>query len=159
MNAKGGTLKSPWPKIKQSKELGADKHEATKKKPGLWIEIKEGLWARVGRNAAENDELFKQARDRDLWFHVRAEAGAHVWIPYGQTEFKGKAPSEEILSLGAQLAIFNSKARGSRGAHVDITNRSQLKKISGQSGKLKILRSDVRFTRLDPLFERRVLGK
>lgn len=131
-----------------------------RKKPGIWVELQENLWARVGRSATENDELFRQARDRDLWFHVRALAGAHVWIPRGQAALsaKGEVPPY-VLELGRMLALFNSKARAAGAAEVDESERRNLKKIPREPGKLKILRSKVVHTRLAPEFERKWGGK
>ncbi len=134
--------------------------ETPKKKPGIWVEILEGLWARVGRSAQENAELFRQAKDRDLWFHVRGQSGCHVWIPRGQAALGAKAePSEEILEWGAQLALVNSRAARSGAADVDWTERRYLKTLSGEQGTLKIQRSETRHVRLDRDFERRVFGK
>lgn len=137
---------------------GAPVSRRPSKKPGVWVEISDNLWARVGRSASENDELFRQAKDRDLWFHVRGQAGAHVWIPRGQPELGAKAEaSEKILRLGCQLALINSKASESGSAFVDFTERRYLKKIAGTEGAVRILRSEARDTRLDEAFERRVM--
>ncbi len=130
-----------------------------KKKPGLWVAlVADGsLWARVGRSATENAELFRQARDRDLWFHVRSHPGAHVWIPRGQAGLGAKEEaSEQILNWGAQLAIINCKVRDLPAATVDCTERRHLKSISGKPGHLEILRSTTRDTRRDTEFEKRL---
>lgn len=125
--------------------------QVPQKKPGLWVLLKENLWARVGRNAAESDELFRQARDRDLWFHVRGQTGGHVWIPRGQPGFGAKdEASDEIIRLGADLALRNSKAgRNGGGADVDYTERRSLKKIRGEVGRVEILRSKTRYVKVD----------
>lgn len=132
----------------------------SRKKPGLWVEVAPDLWARLGRSATENDELFRQARDRDLWFHVRGQTGAHVWIPRGQPALGSKddAP-ENVVRLGCQLALINSRASQSGSAFVDYTERRYLKKISGTEGALRIVRSEARDTRLDEELERRLMKK
>jgi hypothetical protein len=130
-----------------------------KKKPGLWVSLVDdgSLWARVGRSATENAELFRQARDRDLWFHVRSHPGAHVWIARGQAGLGAKEEaSEQILNWGAQLAILNCKVRDLPVATVDCTERRHLKSISGKPGHLEILRSTTRDTRRDLEFEKRL---
>lgn len=125
--------------------------EPPQKKPGLWVLLKENLWARVGRNATESDELFRQARDRDLWFHVRGQTGGHVWIPRGQPGFGAKDEAgDDLIRLGAELALLNSKVgRGGGGADVDYTERRSLKKIRGEVGRVEILRSKTRYVKVD----------
>jgi hypothetical protein len=142
---------------------GALPKEASRprKKPGLWVElVEDALWARVGRSQSENAELYRQARDRDLWFHVRGQSGAHVWIPRGQARLGAKSEvAEELVKMGCQLALLNSKARSSGAADVDYTERRHLRAIKGEPGKLEILRSETRFVRLDEAFEKKVLAK
>jgi len=141
-------------------QLTASGRPKPTKKPGQWVEFAPDLWARLGRSATENDELFRQAKDRDLWFHVRGQAGAHVWVPRGQPGFGAKdAAPEHILKYGCQLALYNSRASESGSAFVDYTERRYLKKISGTDGALRILRSEARNTRMDPDFEKRLDGR
>lgn len=137
------------------------KDERPVKKPGLWVRVDHRIWVRVGRSSAENEALFKQAKDRDLWFHVRGYAGAHVWVPRGQPEFSKKGDlSETLLVLICQLALFNSKLRESGRGTVDYTERRHLKKIPGKIlGQVSILRSQTRSIQLDPEFESRWLSK
>lgn len=130
------------------------------RKPGLWVELDGGIWARLGRSASENDELFRQAADRDLWFHVRGGEGAHVWIPRGQPGLGPRVePSEELVRLGCQVALINSKSARSGWAVVDFTERRNLKKLRGAPGLVKILRSETRSTKLDEAFERKLMKK
>jgi hypothetical protein len=155
----GKKTKAPLPRSKVA-ATSQGQAQAPKKKPGVWVEVMTGLWARVGRSAQENAELFKQARDRDLWFHVRGQSGCHVWIPRGQPGLGSKAePSEELLEWGAQLALANSRAARSGAADVDWTERRYLRTLSGEQGTLKIQRSETRHVRLDRAFEKRVFGK
>ncbi|MBS1984542.1 MAG: DUF814 domain-containing protein [Bdellovibrionales bacterium] len=131
-----------------------------RKKPGAWVEVLPQLWARVGRSATENDELFRQARDRDLWFHVRGGSGSHVWIPRGQPSFGAKAEaSEDMLRVGCQLALINSPAAKSGRAVVDYTERRNLRRIRSAAGKVEILRSETRSVRLDEAFEKLILKR
>ena len=132
-----------------------------KKKPGLWVELEPGLWARVGRNSIENGELFRQSRDRDLWFHVRGSPGGHVWIPRGQAGFGSKSEvSEKLIEWGTQLALINSKLKNVERVDVDYTERRNLKAIKGAGpGHLQILTSQTRVTVRDEVFERKVRGR
>ncbi|MBP7844187.1 MAG: DUF814 domain-containing protein [Proteobacteria bacterium] len=129
------------------------------KKPGLWVCLKNKIWARIGRSATENDELFKQAKDRDLWFHVRSLGGAHVWIPRGQKGFGAKDEAPQwLLESGAQLALLNSQSRENGQATVDYTERRYLKKIKSKEGALSIQRSETLFVRKDEAFEKEIFG-
>ena len=129
------------------------------KKPGLWVCLKNKIWARIGRSATENDELFKQAKDRDLWFHVRSLGGAHVWIPRGQKGFGAKDDAPQwLLESGAQLALLNSQSRENGQATVDYTERRYLKKIQTKEGALSIQRSETLFVRKDEAFEKEIFG-
>ena len=146
----------------EKKELTAEERSriAPKTKPGVWVELSPGLWARVGRSVSENDELFRQARDRDLWFHVRGGPGGHIWVPRGQVSFGAKAePSMELIRLGCQLALINSPASKSGSAVVDYTERRSLRKIRSTPGAVEILRSETRHTRLDEEFEKKILKR
>jgi hypothetical protein len=127
--------------------------EKPRGKPGLWVMLADDLWARVGRNARENDELFAQAKDRDLWFHVRSESGGHVWVGRHQKNFgpKVKLP-DQLLDLACQLALTNSRLLGSKAGEVEYTERRYLKKIPKSPGKLRIMRSETRFTRIKDTF-------
>jgi hypothetical protein len=145
-----------------SKALRPTKTQPKKKEskfPGIKVQIEEGLLAYIGRSAIENGELFRKMRDRDLWFHVRAEKGAHVWIPRGQKSLPSKGdPSQRILELGAQLALLNSKAEKSGAATVDYTERRYLKSTPGIDGLLRIERSKTIFVRKDLAFEKKIFG-
>lgn len=137
------------------KEIAAAK-EFPKRKPGLWVQLSETLWARVGRSASENGELFRQARDRDLWFHVRGAAGAHVWVPRGQKGFGARnEASQDLLRWGCQLALLNSDAARAGWAVVDYTERRYLKKLRGDEGAVEILRSETRRTNVDKALEKK----
>ena len=35
----------------------------------------------IGSNRAENDRLFHQALDHDIWFHIDQHPSAHMWMP------------------------------------------------------------------------------
>ena len=151
---------------KSSPELSSSKpDQRPRTKPGFWVSARDywpdapELWARVGRNSPENAELFRQSKDRDLWFHVRGMSGSHVWIPRGQPEFGAKDdPGDWHYRLGCQLALLNSKMRRAASGPVDVTERRHLKAISGSQGELRIERSETRHTKLDPVFEKSLMS-
>ena len=100
----------------------------------------------VGRKAIENDELYRQAQSRDLWFHVRGQKGGHVWLRRGQKGFGAKDnATEEVLKEAALVAVKHSKMRGSW-IPVDYTERRYLKKAKGAAeGEVIVLKSKTIF--------------
>ncbi|NCN27537.1 DUF814 domain-containing protein [bacterium] len=145
---------------KESKDKSKLSPDLRTKKPGLWVEIEENIWARVGKSAKENDELMRQAASNDLWFHARGVEGAHVWLPRGQKGISSKGKvSPHLLDLVAQLAVLNSKYRSSGGGHVDVSEKKDLKKVKGVDGAVRIMRSEVRYVSVDGEFERKIFRK
>lgn len=113
--------------------LGYLKRQGKRAKPAnnavskpLVFEAPDGSIIRVGKNNKQNEQLtLKTATGDTMWLHVKNIPGSHVIIePEGQ-------PSEETLSLAAELAAFYSKARGSASVPVDYTFRRFIKKPSG----------------------------
>jgi len=73
----------------------------------------EGFEVLVGKGDAENDALtFSIAEPKDFWLHVAGPAGSHVVVrnPDGLDELP-----RMVLERAAELAVWYSKARGSRG--------------------------------------------
>ena len=73
----------------------------------------EGFEVLVGKGDAENDALtFSIAEPKDFWLHVAGPAGSHVVVrnPDGLDELP-----RMVLERAAELAVWHSKARGSRG--------------------------------------------
>lgn len=134
--------------------------QSPKKRPGIWIKAAAlDVYFRVGRSAEENAELFRQASSRDLWFHVRGLPGGHVWLPRGQEGFGAKSEAgDALLAFGAKLALVNAPGR-LREAVVDYTERRYLRAVSGREGLLRIERSQTRFVRRDPEFDRMLNDK
>lgn len=89
----------------------------------------------IGRNASENDRLYRSAQASDYWFHAVALSGAHVWIE----SRKGQELSPQDLRRGAILALHYSKARQTRGGEVYVARRRDLRRHpSGEPGKLLV---------------------
>lgn len=131
--------------LKAKEEKQQDKVAGPKRVP-----LNENIEAIVGRKAHENDELFRKAQSRDLWFHVRGQRGAHVWIKRGQKGFGAKGElSEDLLRKAATLAVKFSKASGAW-VSVDYTERRFLKKLKGSdAGALQVLQSKTIFVSMD----------
>lgn len=63
----------------------------------------------VGRNAAQNDALTRSAGCDDVWMHADGP-GAHVIL----RSSAGAVVDPQDLKFAADLAVYWSKARGSR---------------------------------------------
>jgi len=87
----------------------------------------EGYEIWVGRNAKENDELLRLSHKNDLWLHARDIKGSHVIIRCGNRP----KPPEIVLERAAQLAAYNSSAKGSEWVPVMITERKYVRKKKG----------------------------
>lgn len=63
-----------------------------------------------GRNNIANDYLTtKMAQRWDWWFHVKNQPGSHVVLVL---EDSGEEPSEQTFTEAAEIAAYNSKAKG-----------------------------------------------
>ncbi len=146
-----GTLRSESYKPRSSKGVAPSisKSKTEKLSLGKKIELAPGLEAIVGRKATENDSLYKAAHSRDLWFHVRGQKGAHVWIKRGQKLFGAKDELAKVfIEQAALLAVKHSKASGASVA-VDYTERRHLKKPRrAAEGALLVLQSKTIFVSL-----------
>lgn len=134
------------PDSKKTLDKFKGKHKKQSPKLGSTQKITNDLEIIVGRKASENDELYRQAQSRDLWFHVRGQKGGHVWLRRGQKGFGAKdEASEEVLKEAALVAVKHSKMRGSW-IPVDYTERRYLKKPKGAGeGEVMVLKSKTIF--------------
>ena len=82
----------------------------------------------VGKGATENDELCRQARSDDWWFHAVGQEGGHVILPARQLP-NGLTP--ELIRAGAILALHHSKAKDNWRGEVYVTQRRHLRKKKG----------------------------
>ncbi len=93
----------------------------------LHLVSSDGFDIYVGRSAAQNDEVtFRIGRPDDLWLHVRIIHGAHVIVRTG-----GREVPEGTLREAAGLAAYFSRARGEAMVDVDLSRRSQVRKVPG----------------------------
>jgi len=106
-----------------------------------------GRTIRVGRGAADNDELtLHHARPHDLWLHARDDSGAHVVVPLERGE---DCPSE-LLCDAATLAAHFSQARGNAGVDVTYVARRYVRKPrKSPAGLVSVERAKVFRLRLE----------
>lgn len=82
-----------------------------------------------GHNNVSNDYLTTKYADRaDWWFHVKNQPGAHVVLVCADGEID---PPETAFTEAAEIAAYNSKARGGVQIPVDYTRVSKVKKPAG----------------------------
>jgi predicted ribosome quality control (RQC) complex YloA/Tae2 family protein len=76
-------------------------------------ETVDGFEILVGKGDAENDALtFGVAEAHDLWLHVAGPPGSHVIVR--NPDHLAELP-RPVVERAAELAAWNSKARGARG--------------------------------------------
>ncbi len=112
------------------------------------IDLIDGSWFLLGRHAEANHRVtFKMARGRDLWFHLRDGAGSHVILPLN----RGQNVSDELMTVGAALALHYSSLRGER-AEVRVAYRRDLDPVPGHLGRVLVRQE--RTILVDPRSER-----
>ncbi len=80
---------------------------------GFRTESVEGFEVLVGKGDAQNDALtFGVAEPHDFWLHVSGPPGSHVVVR--NPDRLAELPAA-VLQRAAELAAWNSKARGARG--------------------------------------------
>ncbi|HMJ10502.1 MAG TPA: NFACT RNA binding domain-containing protein, partial [Polyangiaceae bacterium] len=115
-----------------------------------------GRTIRVGRGAADNDELtLHHARPHDLWLHAHEDAGAHVVV----TLERGEDCPSELLCDAATLAAHFSQARGQAGVEVTYVARRYVRKPrKSPVGLVTVERAKVFRLRLEPDRLKRLLA-
>lgn len=89
-----------------------------------------------GHNNTSNDYLTTKLADRgDWWFHVKDQPGAHVVLVCADGE---SDPPESAFTDAAEIAAYNSRARGGVMIPVDYTRVSKVKKPAGSKPGLVI---------------------
>ena len=82
-----------------------------------------------GRNNVANDYLTtKVAARSDWWFHVKNQPGSHVVLQCFEGE---RDPSGEAFTEAAEIAAYNSKARGGVMIPLDYIQAGRVKKPAG----------------------------
>jgi len=89
----------------------------------------DGYTVLCGRNNLSNDHLTTKLADRsDWWFHVKNQPGSHVVLVEKEGEYE---PVERAFTEAAEIAAYNSKARGGTMVPVDYTKVGKVKKPAG----------------------------
>lgn len=92
-------------------------------------ETSEGYTVLCGRNNIANDHLTTRLASRsDWWFHVKNQPGSHVVLVEKEGE---EEPTERAFTEAAEIAAYNSKARGGVMIPVDYMKVSKVKKPAG----------------------------
>lgn len=108
------------------------KTKKTAKSQPLVFQSPDGTRILVGRNNHQNDTLtLKQAKKEYIWLHAKDIPGSHVII-------ESASPSEETLSLAANLAAYYSKFKLSSNVPVDYVAVKHVKKPTGSKPGLVI---------------------
>jgi predicted ribosome quality control (RQC) complex YloA/Tae2 family protein len=113
--------------------LLSNRHTEKKRKPTklratpLRLESSDGFAIYVGRSAGQNEMVtFKLGAPEDLWLHARGLPGAHVII-----KSAGREVPQRTLDEAAALAAYFSRYREEPAVEIDITRRSQVRRIRG----------------------------
>ena len=97
---------------------------AQKSKPFTFISD-DGTLIKVGKNNLQNERLsLRDANKAYLWLHAKNIPGSHVVI-------ESTAPTDETITLAAELAAYYSKFKDSANVPVDIVPVSKLRKPNG----------------------------
>jgi predicted ribosome quality control (RQC) complex YloA/Tae2 family protein len=82
----------------------------------------------IGRNNVGNDRIVKElSASDDLWLHAQGIPGSHVLV----RRPAGKEIPKEVIEEAARLAVFHSKARGSRNVSVFLAEARHVSKFKG----------------------------
>lgn len=87
-----------------------------------------GFTILVGRNNVGNDRIVKElSSPDDLWLHAQGIPGSHVLV----RRPPGKEVPGEVVEEGARLAVFHSRAKGSRNVPVFLAEARHVSKFKG----------------------------
>ncbi len=102
--------------------------ETAPRLPYRVFQASRGSEIRVGRSAADNDQLtLRHSRGSDLWLHTADAPGSHVVLRLA----KGATADEEEVLDAAHLAVHFSPLRGTRRALVHLAPRKLVHKPRG----------------------------
>ncbi len=83
----------------------------------------DGFIIKAGRNNLENDKITFSAHAKDLWLHSKDYHSSHIII-----EANGREVPLEVISFGAEICAYYSKARNSGKSEVVYTLKKNVKK-------------------------------
>ncbi|MGA1355031.1 MAG: NFACT RNA binding domain-containing protein, partial [Candidatus Limnocylindrus sp.] len=128
------------------------------RRPYRSFQLTEGIIAKVGRSARDNDALtFHHAKGNDLWLHTRDVAGCHVVVPQPG---KDLSVPHEVLLDAAHLAVWFSPARHAARADVRYALRKHVRKPGrgAAAGLVHVSHERVIHIVIDPARMQRLLG-
>ncbi len=138
----------------RSLDANQPKRAQPKRVPWRSYRSADGWEIRVGKSAADSDELtLRGSKPHDLFLHVRAAPGAHVLVPTP----RGKTVPKDTLLDAAELACLFSKRADAETNEVDYVERRYVRKPRGakpglvlleRSRTLSLRRDDIRRDRL-----------
>ena len=104
-----------------------------------------GYTIMVGRNNVGNDKIVKElSAPDDLWLHAQGIPGSHVLVKRPA----GKEVPREVIEEAARLAVFHSKAKGSRNVPVFLAEARHVSKFKGaKPGLVRIAKHTTVFVR------------
>jgi len=86
-----------------------------------------GFTVLCGRNNLQNEEItFRLSERGDMWFHVKGVPGSHVLV-----QAEGREIPNEDLTEAAEIAAYNSDAKGGDNIAVDYSDVKNIKKPAG----------------------------
>lgn len=127
---------------------GARAREPAERCPYRAVQGSAGREIRVGRGAADNDQLtFHHSKSWDLWLHAKGGAGAHVIVPLR----KGENCPAELLVDAATLAAHHSQLRGEERVEVLYAPRGRVRKPKGaRPGSVRVDQPKTLVVRVEP---------
>lgn len=134
--------------VKEKNKPG--KKQVASRKPYHTYLSKDNIEIRVGRSAADNDELSTNPAYRDnndWWLHTAGVAGSHVVIRYQQDDLLTNY--KETVYDAATLAAVNSKASQSGRIQITLARCRNISKPSSAKPGLVYLNGDVRTINID----------
>ncbi len=96
--------------------------------PQVEEQVFQGFTILIGKNNVGNDRIVKElAAPDDLWLHTQGIPGSHILI----RRTPGKGIPDEVVEEAARLAVFHSKAKGSRNVPVFLAEARHVSKFKG----------------------------
>ncbi|MBR5439836.1 MAG: NFACT family protein [Clostridia bacterium] len=87
----------------------------------------DGFDVLIGKNSLQNDKLFKELSNIDLWFHVKNYTSCHAYVIT-----KNKDVPANIILTVSQICAYYSKAKNEQKVSVDYTLKKHVKKQAGK---------------------------
>ncbi len=116
-------------KISAPAKTGRAKVQYLEKKPYKLYLSTDNTRILVGKGAAENDRLTKQAKSNDFWIHAVGVTGSHVIVD--GSKFRKTMLPEKVFRDAAILALHFSKLRNDFSGEVYYTRKQHIKKSKG----------------------------